>query len=134
MKKQISYNRGPKPSRFVEDALKRANDRAAVALAEKRANKLKTNEWDASISRDPQLFDPNIKKVEIFKPGRLNATHFHESNLVSPTESPSKKPELLHDIVINNTRPHIPLHKSSPTIRNDQVNFNFYNNITIFYF
>ena len=118
MKKRIIYDRKtPTSSRYIEEALKRANERVSAKqekLTDNKMNRLKcSNDWDSSISLKPQLFDPNIKKIEIFKPRRLN------SNNVYPKSQESK----IDDTIENNYDSYDfkALNRTSNTIRGDEV-------------
>lgn len=52
-------------SPFVVMAEQRANERAKLALQARRSSR-KPREWNSDTSA-PSLFDPNLKKQEIFK-------------------------------------------------------------------
>ena len=53
-------------SKFIKNAEKTAQQRAKLALEARRKSRNVKNEWDSDITA-PTLFDPNLKKQEIFK-------------------------------------------------------------------
>ena len=139
-KKSTSVDSRGYTSRFVAEAMKRAHERALTNLEKNTAvaNKGKTNDWDSTINITSQLFDPKIKKVEIFKPGFHRNNHHIQSNNYERSEMRSQlrseemmSPDRKHHISSINkdydqhdtntgisTNP-----RTTPTIRNDQVRY-----------